>query len=349
MRNKVSFTKRLLYIILFIILLAGYQGYLTYRKVYTPISMQGKSEMYYLYVHTGMSMDQLADTLFKNKIINDSIGFLWLAKRKNLEKHINPGRYLLNMEMNSNDLVNMIRSGKQAPVKVVFHNIRTTAQLAGLVSEQIEADSVSITDLLNDQVLLSENGWDSRSIPGLFTPNPYEFFWNTSSDEFLKRMLQEYEIFWSGARESKAESVGLNKNEVSTLASIVDEETYRDDELPKIAGVYLNRLKKRYRLQADPTVRFAKGDFEMKRILKKDLKINSPYNTYKYYGLPPGPISIPSIAAIDAVLNPDSNDYLYFCAREDFSGYHNFAKTLKGHNRNAIKYRSALNRRKIYK
>ena len=162
-------------------------------------------------------------------------------------------------------------------------------------------------------------------------------------------MQKEYESFWSEPRIMKAKDLGLSPVEVVTLASIADEETYRNDELPKIAGVYLNRLQKRYRLQADPTIKFAKGDFKMTRVLKKDLEIDSPYNTYKHYGLPPGPISIPSIKAVEAVLDPERNGYLYFCAKEDFSGYHNFAKSLKEHNRNARKYQNALNKRRIYK
>jgi UPF0755 protein len=183
----------------------------------------------------------------------------------------------------------------------------------------------------------------------LFIPNTYEFYWNTSADKFIERMYVEYKHFWSKSRLNKAQKIKLTPEQVIILASIVEEETIKDDEKPTVAGVYLNRLHKNIRLQADPTVRFAVGDFEIKRILNKHLKIDSPYNTYKYAGLPPGPICIPTISSIDAVLNYKKHDYLYFCAKDDFSGYHAFAKTLKQHNINATKYRKALNKNRIYK
>lgn len=337
-----------LFIILFL-MVGGIVSYVFYKRTYAPVSIPGSQNTYFFYVPTGLHMKDLIIKLQKEEIIKDTTAFRWLAKKKNLNSHLNAGRYLLKRGMDQNKLINLIRSGKQEPVSLVFNSLRTIEQLAGVVSKQIEADSLSIISLLKDEDFLSENGWNSRTLPALFIPNTYQFYWNTSAKGFFNRMLKEYKLFWNGKRSRKAKALGLTPVEVSTLASIVDEETYKEDEMPKIAGVYLTRLEKRYKLQADPTVKFAKGDFGMTRVLNKDLKIDSPYNTYKYYGLPPGPIIIPSVKSIDAVLNPDRSGYLYFCAKEDFSGYHNFAKTLKEHNRNAKKYQNALNKRRIYK
>ncbi len=337
-----------LFITLFI-LVGGVILFKFYKRTYTTISIPGGQDSYILYIPTGLDMNGLVKNLYREGIISDTSGFRWLAEKKNLRNHLNAGRYMLKPGMDQNKLVNLIRSGKQEPVHLVFNSQRTMEQLAGVISKQIEADSLSILTLLKDEGFLSEYGWNAKTLPALFIPNTYQFYWNTSATGFFKRMLKEYKLFWDGKRTKKAKALGLTPIEVSTLASIVDEETYIEDEMPKIAGVYLTRLEKRYKLQADPTVKFAKGDFGMTRVLKKDLKIDSPYNTYKYYGLPPGPIIIPSVKAIDAVLNPDRSGYLYFCAKEDFSGYHNFAKTLKEHNRNAKKYQNALNKRRIYK
>ncbi len=342
--------KRIIFLIISLaLLIGGYIFYTLYQRTYSLILVPETKTECYFYVPTGMSMNELVKSLNEEGYVSDTVGFRWLAEKKNLENHLNPGRYLLKVGMNQNQLVNMIRSGRQQAVPVVFNSLRRIEDLAGVVSKQIEADSLSILKLLRDEDFLSENGWNSKTLPALFIPNTYEFHWNTSARAFFTRMMKENKSFWEGKRSRKANALDLSHVEVSTLASIVDEETYKVDEMPKIAGVYITRLEKRYKLQADPTVKYAKGDFGMTRVLKKDLKVDSPYNTYKYYGLPPGPIIIPSVKAIDAVLNPDLSGYLYFCAKEDFSGYHNFAKTLKEHNRNAKKYQNALNQRKIYR
>ena len=346
MKFKIKRTLALAFIILAVIV--GYFGYTSYGKVYGTIKIPDDSG-YYLFIPTGTNLEQLTDILFEKGIIDDYDGFLWLAKKKNLSSHLNPGRYHLKQGLSKNDLVNLIRTGNQSSVKVVFNNLRTPDQLAGVIAKQIEVDSISLQNLFSDEEYLQERNWNQQTLPALFIPNTYEFFWNTSAEGFFNRMIKEYDSFWTEEKLNKSKALGLSPVEVVTLASIVDEESYRDDELPIIADLYLNRLKSRYRLQADPTIKFAKGDFAMTRVLKKDLNIDSPYNTYKYYGLPPGPISIPSINAINAVLNPERNGYLYMCAKEDFSGYHNFAKTLQEHNRNARKYQNALNKRRIYK
>ena len=200
---------------------------------------------------------------------------------------------------------------------------------------------------LTDTTFLLETGLNANNVSCLFIPNTYEFYWNTSAKEFVDRMQKEYNKFWNKERLKKSAAIGLTKFEVSALASIVEIESYKKDERPIIAQLYLNRLKKRMKLQSDPTIIFAIGDFTIRRVLTKDLKIKSPFNTYLHKGLPPGPICIPSVNAIDAVLNATKNNYLFMCAKEDFSGYHNFAKTSREHSKNARKYRRALNKRKI--
>jgi UPF0755 protein len=243
----------------------------------------------------------------------------------------------------------MLKLGLQKPLKLTFNNIRTPQQLAGRISQQIEADSLSILALLTSDHVASSYGFDKTTIIAMCVPNTYEFYWNTNAKGFLDKMQKEYERFWNDERKSKAFKLGLTKVEISTLASIVEEETRFNIEKPKVAGVYINRLNKGIPLQADPTVKFAVGDFALRRILTKHLEIDSPYNTYKFRGLPPGPIRCPSISSIDAVLNAEKHSYLYFCAKADFSGYHDFAKTLTEHNRNAEAYRRALNKERIYR
>ena len=241
----------------------------------------------------------------------------------------------------------MLCGGLQTPVKVTFNNMRDVDMLAGRIATQIEADSSSLSILLHNQDYVKQLGFNNYTIPALFLPDTYEFYWNTDSEGFVNRMFQEYNKFWNEERKQQAQTKGLTPVQVSTLASIVNKETNMSDEMPRVAGVYLNRLKSNWLLQADPTLVFAWNDFTIKRVLDRHKEIESPYNTYKYPGLPPGPICIPSLAAVKAVLNAEDHHYFYFCAKEDFSGYHNFAKTLAEHNRNAAKYQQALNQRGI--
>ncbi len=251
--------------------------------------------------------------------------------------------------MSNNELINMLRSGLQEPVNVVINIARTSDELAGKIAEQIEAPEEDLLNLMNDDQYLKPYGFDKQTVLGMFIPNTYEFWWNTNAESFFKRMYHEYDKFWNRERMGRAREMNFTRNQVITLASIVINETNKDDEYRRIAGVYINRLNQGIRLQADPTVKYALGDFERQRILKTDTYIRSPYNTYMHDGLPPGPIALPGINAIDAVLQYEKNDYLYFCAKEDFSGYHNFARTLAQHNKNARSYQKALNRRKILK
>jgi UPF0755 protein len=317
-----------------------------YQKVYTPnVTVEGKDP--YLYIPTGAGFDEVVATLHEKQFILNKDSFTWLAEKMNYQKNVKPGRYLLTEKMSNRDLIRLLRSGKQTPVQVTFNNIRDKEKLAGIVSRQLEADSADIVKYLSDELFLSTLGANRYTALVLFIPNTYEFFWNTNARQFIERMKKEHDRFWSKERQAKAELLGLDRAQVSTLASIVQEESVKRDERSRIAGVYLNRLRVGMRLQADPTVKFAVGDPTIKRVLKKHLEANSPYNTYLNAGLPPGPICLPEIQSIDAVLNTEKHDYYYFCAKDDFSGYHNFARTLEQHNRNAQLYRQALNRNRI--
>jgi len=286
--------------------------------------------------------------LSENGLLINANSFEWLAKQKKYTSNIKAGRYKINRALNNNDLVNLLRSGKQTPIKVTFNNLRNKEQLAGRIASQIEADSLSIINYITDTTFLNKLQLTTDNVACLFIPNTYEFYWNTSVEGFVNRMVKEYSSFWNSSRKKKAAAIKLNYYQVSALASIVEkEQNIKRDERPDIAGLYLNRLKKRMKLESDPTLIFALNDFTIKRVLNKDKKVDSPYNTYKHKGLPPGPICIPSINAIDAVLNASDHKYIFMCAKEDFSGYHNFAKTYAKHLINARRYQKALNKRKI--
>ena len=293
-----------------------------------------------LYIPTGSDFQDVKNILNDLGVLKNKNAFIWLAKRMNYDENVHPGRYVLTNGMTNQQLINMLRMGYQTPVKVVFNNMRTVEQLAGRISEQIEADSASIVDEIRNNDTIDAT---------YFIPNTYEFYWNTDADDFVRKMIAEYKVFWNDSRKRKAKEKRLTPKQVSILASIVDKETTKVSEMPIIAGVYLNRLNKRWPLQADPTLVYALGDYGIRRVLDVHKKIDSPYNTYKYPGLPPGPICIPSIAAIDAVLNAEKHNYFYFCAKDDLSGYHVFAKNITEHNKNADRYRRALNKNKIYK
>jgi len=334
----------------FVLAILGGSGmvYELYSRVYQPnIVLPEDSSEKYIYIPTGADFLDVIQILSESGLLVNANSFRWVANRKNYINNIKAGRYFINIELSNNELINLLRSGEQIPVKVTFNNLRTKEQLAGKISAQIEADSIAVMQYLMDTTFLLATGLNTNNVSCLFIPNTYEFYWNTSAKEFVDRMQKEYNKFWNKERLKKAAAIGLTKFEVSTLAAIVEMESYKKDERPIIARLYLNRLKKRMKLQSDPTIIFAIGDFTIRRVLTKDLKIESPFNTYLHKGLPPGPICIPSVNAIDAVLNATKNDYLFMCAKEDFSGYHNFAKTSREHSKNARKYRRALNKRKI--
>lgn len=304
----------------------------------------------HFYIPTGSTFETVCVALTRERIVKNINTFIWVAEKKNYVNLIHPGKYKIRNGMSNNELVNLLRSGVQVPVKVRFHNIRNLEELAGTVSKNIEADSIDIISLLKNDDFISKYGFNAQEVLSMFVPNTYEFHWNTSGESFFKRMAREYKVFWSEERMIKARKMNLSQTEVITLASIVQaEQTIRWDERPIVAGLYINRLKKGMRLESDPTVIYAKQDFTIQRVLNEDRKIDSPFNTYKYSGLPPGPINIPDISSIDAVLNYQHHDFIFMCAKEDFSGYHNFSKTNAQHNIYAQRYRNELNKRKIYR
>ena len=337
-------------IIVFLLLVtAGVSGFLMlHNRIWRSNVNLAEEETFDLYISTEANFEDVCGILNKQNILKDSVSFCWVAAKKNYPRHVYPGRYRIRSGMSNDRLVELLRSGSQEPVHLVFNNIRTPAKLAGVLAGQIEADSLDILNVFSNTGLIEKNQLTTETAIGIFIPNTYEMYWNTSAEELFERMMREYRIFWNEKRLSLARRIGLKPMEVIILASIVDEECLMQEEEARIAGVYLNRLNRRIRLQADPTVKYAAGDMNMTRVLKKHLLIESPYNTYRHGGLPPGPIVIPSISAIDAVLGYERHNYLYFCAREDFSGYHNFASTLAQHNENARSYQNALNRRKIF-
>ena len=334
--------KTILIILAVILVIAVLAGYRLYDMVMKPNVTTPDKQDFSLYIPTGADFNQVKDSLYLNHLIDNKKSFEWVANRKDYANHVKPGRYILKNGMSNNQLTNMLRGGWQTPVKVTFNNMRDVRMLAGRVGGQIEADSASIATCLADGGNLNRLGFNAKTIPALFLPNTYEFYWNTDAEKFVEKMKGEYDKFWNGERQDKAKAKGLSPVQVSILASIVDKETNKTDEMPRIAGVYLNRLQSGWLLQADPTLVFAVGDFELKRVLNVHKEVESPYNTYKYPGLPPGPICIPSLQSINAVLNAEKHNYYYFCAKDDFSGYHVFAKTLTEHNRNAQRYQRAL-------
>ena len=300
-----------------------------------------------IFIRTGSGYSDVKTMLYQKGVILNHNSFEWVAERKNYPSNIRPGHYIIRSGMNNNELVNMLRSGVQVPVNVIFNNIRTKEDLASKISVQIEADSASLVQCWNDRKYLSSLNTSPEKVLMLFIPNTYEFWWTTDAHEFTERMNKEYTKFWNDERKKKAGQTRLSPEEVIILASIVEKETQKNDEKSTIAGVYINRLRKDWPLQADPTVVYAVGNFELKRVLTVHTKIDSPYNTYLYKGLPPGPICVPSISSIDAVLNYRKHDYMFFCAKADLSGSHSFSRTLAEHNRQARAYQDALNKMRI--
>jgi len=322
-----------------IVLGASAYGYSIYKKIFADNISFSEREIF-IHIPTGATYNQVEEILEPH--ISDMSKFRMTAEKKNYPQNIRPGRFMLKKGMNSNDIVNALR--QNVPVKLTFNNQETIEQFAGRIAQQIEPDSLSILQAITDNEFLTSHGFTQETAISMFVPNTYEFFWNTSALQFRERMAKEHRKFWNTERTAKAEALNMTPQQVSNLASIVHKETVKVDERPKVAGVYMNRLNKGMLLQADPTVIFAvkkhTGDFNqvIKRVLYKHLEVDSPYNTYKFSGLPPGPIAMPDISAIDAVLNYEKHDYLYFCASMDRNGYHEFAKTLAQHNINAAKY-----------
>lgn len=322
-------------------------AYSAYTAVMSPVVKC--AETVYLQVLPSDDTHSIEQRLAATGNLKSMAAFAPLMRYYKYDTRVKPGNYSIRPGDSMRDICLRLLSGNQTPVKLVIPSVRTLDRLAGAVGRQLMTDSASVMALLIDVHYLDSLGYTPATAPCLFIPNTYEVYWTMTPEQFVARMVKENRRFWNDSRLAKAKAQGLTPCGVMTLASIVDEETAKDDEKPLVARLYLNRLKRGMLLQADPTVKYALGDFELRRILYAHLQTDSPYNTYKYAGLPPGPIRIPSIAAIDAVLNPAKHSYIYMCAKEDFSGYHNFAATLAQHNANARRYQQALNRLGIKK
>lgn len=341
-----SLKKIILLICSLLVVIAGVIAFNFYNRIYKP----NTANEGYLYIATGSKFKDVENSVLP--FLKNSKSFAWVAAKKNYPNTIKPGKYFISEGMNNNELVNLLRSGKQTPVKLSFNNQDTFEKLAGRISEQIEADSISLLKVFTDSEFISKAGFNSKTSIGMYIPNTYQFYWNTSAKLFQQKMQKEYNRFWNKSRIQKAKKLNLSKNEVITLASIVQKETALIKERPIVAGLYLNRYADKWPLQADPTIIFALkqqsgNDIVIKRVLTKDLAIDSPYNTYKNLGLPPGPIAMPDISSIDAVLNPAKHNYYYMCASITNIGQHEFAKTLSQHNRNAVKYQKWLSKQGV--
>jgi len=344
------YIKKILLAIVFVgLAVAAYFAYYVYNTMFSP-NTAFNNDTAYIYVKSTDTYKEVREQLVP--LLKDIDKFDALAEQKKYVSNIKSGRYAIKKNMNNNDIINSIRSNN-IPVKISFNNQETLEKLAGRVASQIEADSVSLINAMKNKTFLSENNFEEETALGMYIPNSYEFFWNTSAKKFTRRMLKEYNRFWNDSRKAKAKAINLSQDQVMALASIVQKETAKVDERPRVAGVYLNRLKKRMPLQADPTVIYAvkhkTGDFEqvIKRVLYKDLEIDSPYNTYKYAGLPPGLITMPDVSSIDAVLNSEKHNYYYFVVNVENFGYHKFAKTLAQHNQNKQEYIRWINNKGI--
>lgn len=316
----------------------------------TPNLQVGKQESFVLYIPKGATFKTVTDSLNKYDVIQDHVSFAFLSKVKKYQENIRPGRYVIPPDATNPEVINKLREGKQDPVRLTFNNIRLKKDLVRRIGPRFLFGEDKLREALSNPEMTAKYGLDTARIISMFIPNTYDIYWDVPVETFLDRMHSEYNKFWNDDRKAKAKNLNLTPDEVSVLASIVEEEQGKmPDERPRIAGLYLNRLSRGMPLQADPTVKFALGDFGIKRVLNYQLMFDSPYNTYRYAGLPPGPIRLPDIKSLDAVLNPEQHNYLYMCAKADFSGYHAFAETLGEHSLNAQQYQNALNRLQIKK
>jgi len=337
--------KIIVIIVIILLLLTGVIGFYFYNAFMSP-NTNFEEDAVTIQIPTSSTYQSLSDLLLDNKIITDQSSFHTTAKfMKYDQAKIKSGQYQIFKNWNNRKIIQSLRSGKQLPVKMSFNNVRTISSLAGRLAIYIEPDSLALIEYFTDEDILNQYQVNKANILNLFIPNTYEVYWNTTPSALLKKMNQEKNKFWkSKNRLDKAAKIGLSTAEIYTLASIVEKETLVNSEKDRIAGVYLNRLRRGIALQADPTVVFAHKKFDLKRVLLKHLEIDSRYNTYKYPGLPPGPIYMPSISSIDAVLQPEKHKYLYFCAKPDGSGQHAFATNLRAHNNNAIRYQRWLSK-----
>lgn len=332
--------RKLIFFLVGSVLLITFTFY-TYQICYTPNILVGAEDRV-LIIKEGATFKSVQDQLYEGNYVRDMISFSFLAKLMNYDDLIKPGRYVLKANMNNITAVRFLRAGKQEPVNVTFNNVRLLSELSEKITRNIGMKPEEFEAALIKFAMNNPYGFNKDNVMAMFIPNTYEVYYNVAPDRLVERMYEEYKLFWNDVRKEKANAIGLTPIEVSILASIVQAETVKQDEAPTIAGLYINRLKQGVPLQADPTLVFATGDFSLKRVLNEHKEVDSPYNTYKNAGLPPGPINNPRVNCIDAVLDYEPSDYIYMCAKEDFSGRHNFTSSYKEHMNNANRYQKAL-------
>lgn len=334
--------------IFFSFFLATFSFY--FYQVFKTPNLQTQKEDRYLLIPTGATYKTVVDSLKHNDMLHDEMSFSLLAKMMGYQDQVLPGRYLITKDMSNHAALRILKGGLQTPVKLTFNNIRLKNELAEKVARNLEMPTDSLLGLLNDSAITQQYGFDTTTIMCMFLPNTYEVMWTIKPRTLMDKMSKEYKRFWNQERLKQAESIGFTPVQVSILASIVEAEQMRhNDEKPRVAGLYMNRLKTNMPLQADPTLIFALQDFSIRRVLKVHREVNSPYNTYVRTGLPPGPINLPSLASLDAVLHYEKHNYTYMCAKEDFSGYHNFTNDFGQHLKNAQLFQAALNKLSILK
>ena len=325
-----------------LLVIGGIGGFIAYDKYVSIMSSNVPDDLEnnIVIIPTNSSFQEVVNILHQNKQVIDTSSFREVAEMMNYKKSImRAGRYKIDPAWSNRTLIRHLRGGKQDAVKLVLNHGWTVEDVAGKAAQFIEADSTDLINLFLDENYIKEFGYTKETLMSLFIPNTYEFYWNKNEQDFFKRMVKEHNRFWNANnRLAKAKKLGMNAVEVYTLASIVEREIAKNEEKKRVAGLYLNRIRRGMKLEADPTAKFATRDFKANRVLFKHIRYDSPFNTYLYPGLPPGPISMASITSIDAVLNSEDHDYIFMCARPDNSGYHAFSKTLAGHNKNARKY-----------
>lgn len=340
--------KKVAIAVILVLLLTGatFAGFVYYQLFIPPFHL---NKTVYVYVDRDDTQDSVCHKITQATDSDRLTGFRWMASYKNYAQHVRTGRYAIHPKDNAYHLLSRFLRGYQEPINLTIGSVRTLNRLARQIGNQLMTDSAEIMQGLTDTVYWHAQGYTRETLPSLFIPNTYEVYWNISVKDLFQRMQREHSRFWNKERLAKADSLGMTPVQVSTLASIVEEETNNNAEKPTVAGLYINRLRAGIPLQADPTIKFALQDFGLRRITNAHLQTESPYNTYLHAGLPPGPIRIPTPTGLDAVLNYERHTYYYMCAKEDFSGTHNFASTYSEHMRNARRYWNALNRRKIFK
>ncbi len=336
--------------ILLVGFLAASFSYYIWQIIKTPNLQADKNESFTLLIPKNSTFETVYDTLKKHNVVKDEMSFMFVSKFMKYRGQVKPGRYVIKKNSGNYETIVKLRSGDQDPINLTFNNVRLRKDLVHKIGTKFEFDSTAFEKVLFDSTLAKQYGFTDETFMCMFIPNTYDIFWNVEPKKIFDRMKFEYDKFWNPERKAKAAEIGLTPIQVSILASIVEEEQARkDDEKPRVAGLYINRLHQNIELQADPTIKFALQNFGIKRVLNEHLKVQSPYNTYIHAGLPPGPIRLANLASIDAVLNYEKHDYLYMCASPDLNGYHIFAKDYKDHLNNASLYQQALNKMRIYK